>query len=163
MHASTPSLTTEQGVPAGPPCGLLRRLLVMLYDTAVVIALLMAATAGAMLAGMGDRRALVDPAFTLYLLAVWYLYLAWCWHRGGMTLGMRAWRVVIEDRQEERPGWGACTLRFAVSLASAAALGAGFLWSLVDREKRGWHDLASGTRLIVKSKPRLHPQIKPSA
>jgi uncharacterized RDD family membrane protein YckC len=31
---------------------------------------------------------------------------------------------------------------------SLAAAGLGFLWSLVDAERRTWHDLASGTVLV---------------
>jgi hypothetical protein len=38
--------------------------------------------------------------------------------------------------------------RFLLSLLSAAALGMGFLWSLLDRQQRCWHDRLSGTRLF---------------
>jgi uncharacterized RDD family membrane protein YckC len=119
----------------------------MAYDTVVVTALLMAATALAMLAGFREVSAARDPLFLLYLLAVWFAYLGWCWHRGGMTLGMRAWRVYLENAEGGRPGWGRCLARFLLSLLSAAPAGAGFLWSLFEREKRCWHDLLSGTRL----------------
>lgn len=120
----------------------------MFYDAAVLVSLLMLATGLAMLAGFGGRRAMEDPGFTAYLAAVWYLYLAWCWRRGGMTVGMRAWRVRIETLDGRRPGWGRSAVRFAVSLLSAAAGGIGFLWSLVDGRRRTWHDIASRTRLV---------------
>ena len=120
----------------------------MFYDTAVVVALLMLATALAMLAGFGGRTALQDPLLTAWLTAVWFLYLAWCWRRGGMTVGMRAWRVRIESENGGRPGWGQCAIRFGISLLSAAAGGIGFLWSLVDRRERTWHDILSQTRLV---------------
>jgi uncharacterized RDD family membrane protein YckC len=134
--------------PALRPCGLLRRLMIMVYDLVIIMALLMLAAALALLAQSGDKTAFRDPGYTAYLLAVWYLYLAWCWRRGGMTLGMRAWRVRIIDNNGNRPGWAQCTLRFLCSVLSAAALGSGFIWSLFDREKRCWHDIASGTRLL---------------
>jgi uncharacterized RDD family membrane protein YckC len=120
----------------------------MLYDAVAIIALLMAATALAMLAGFRELDVLKDPGYALYLLAVWFAYLGWCWHRGGMTLGMRAWRVRIERTDGSRPGWGVCLARFLLSLLSAAAVGAGFLWSLFDRHKRCWHDRWTGTRLL---------------
>jgi uncharacterized RDD family membrane protein YckC len=117
------------------------------YDAIAVIALLMLVTALAMLAGFRELNVVRDPLYGASLAATWFLYLAWCWRRGGMTVGMRAWRVRIETLQGGTPGWGACLLRFLVSLLSGAAAGAGFLWSLFDRDRRCWHDIASGTRL----------------
>jgi len=119
----------------------------MFYDAVAVLALLLLATALAMLAGFREVTALRDPLFTAWLLLVWFLYLGLCWRGGGMTVGMRAWRIVIENDAGARPGWGACLLRFAVSLLSAAAAGLGFAWALLRRDRRTWHDLASGTRL----------------
>ncbi len=90
----------------GTPCSLFRRLLIMLYDGVIIVALLMLATAFAMLAGTGNHTAMQDPLYTAYLVLVWFAYLAWCWHTGGMTLGMRAWHVCITDETGRRPGLG---------------------------------------------------------
>jgi uncharacterized RDD family membrane protein YckC len=121
---------------------------IMVYDFFIVISLLMLATMLAMFAGFGDRTAMQDPVYTAYLFSIWFFYLTWCWHKGGMTVGMRAWRVKIEDENGNLPGWGKSTIRFLAALLSAAAIGIGFAWSLVDSRKRTWHDLLSGTRLI---------------
>jgi uncharacterized RDD family membrane protein YckC len=139
---------TETANGTGRPCSLWRRLLIMGYDAAAVIALLMLVTALAMLAGFRELNVVRDPLYSACLAATWFLYLGWCWHRGGMTVGMRAWRVRIETLQGGPPGWGACLVRFLVSLLSGAAAGAGFLWSLFDRDRRCWHDIVSGTRLL---------------
>jgi uncharacterized RDD family membrane protein YckC len=132
----------------GTPCGLGRRLLIMLYDGVIIAALLMLATAFAMLAGTGNHTAMQDPLYTAYLVLVWFTYLAWCWHKGGMTLGMRAWHVCVTDETGSRPGWGWCAIRFLTSILSAAPAGLGFLWSLIDADKRTWHDKVSRTRLL---------------
>ncbi|MEJ2534475.1 MAG: RDD family protein, partial [Gammaproteobacteria bacterium] len=130
-----------------------RRLIVMVYDGLVVTGLLLIAAAVA-LPVTGDRvQAGRDVFYTLYLLAVWFAYLGWCWSRAGQTIGMKAWRV----RLAPQPGtpftpWRAL-VRFAVSLCSAAALGAGFLHALLRRDRATWHDLASGTRLLVEPRP----------
>jgi uncharacterized RDD family membrane protein YckC len=121
---------------------------IIVYDFTIVISLLILATMLAMLAGFGGRTAMKDPVYTVYLLSIWFFYLAWCWHQGGMTVGMRAWRVKIEDENGNRPGWGRSTIRFLASLLSAAAAGIGFAWALVDSRNRTWHDILSGTRLI---------------
>jgi len=121
---------------------------IIVYDSVIVISLLILATLLAMLAGFGGRTAMEDPVFTAYLFSVWFVYQAWCWRQGGMTVGMRAWRVRIEDEKGNKPGWGKSTIRFFVSLLSAAAAGLGFLWGLVDARDRTWHDILSGTRLV---------------
>lgn len=139
--------TTETVETDFEPCGLGRRLLAMLYDALVLVAILLLATALALMAGSGAVTAGRDPLFTLYLALVWFLYLALCW-RLGMTVGMRAWGIRIVDADGENPGWGACVLRFGASLLSAAPAGLGFWWSLFDPGRRAWHDIASGTYLV---------------
>jgi uncharacterized RDD family membrane protein YckC len=120
----------------------------MLYDAIAVVALLMLAAALSLLVGFRETVAMRDPVFTLYLALVWFLYFGFCWHRGGLTLGMRAWRVRIATEAGELPGWGRCLARFLAAMLSAVPAGAGFLWSLFERRKRTWHDLLSGTRLV---------------
>ncbi len=134
------------------PCGLPRRLMIIIYDTVIVIALLMAATALMLPFQSGPHMAGKDPWYTAYLLAVWYGYLAWCWRRGGVTLGMRSWRVRLVSDQPGPPGHGQCAIRFVCSLASAGLAGLGFLTSLLDAHKRCWHDRASRTRLLFTPK-----------
>lgn len=120
----------------------------MAYDAVAVIVLMMAVTALLLLTPLGRQRAIEDPLPTAILLFTWYLYLAWCWRRGGLTLGMRAWRTRLIFEQPTPPGWGRCLLRFLVSLVSAAAFGAGFLWSLLNPGRKTWHDLASRSALL---------------
>jgi uncharacterized RDD family membrane protein YckC len=132
-------------------------LLVMLYDAVAVIALLMLATALALLVRPQGATAMRDPGYTAYLLLVWFAYLAWCWRSGGMTLGMRAWKVRIVDEAGQQPTWLACAIRFGVSLLSAAVLGAGFAWIAIDEKKRAWHDRVSRTKLIRFTPPGARP------
>ena len=101
-----------------------------------------------LLAGIHGQIALRDPVYTLYLFLIWFFYIAGCWSLGGMTVGMRAWKIRIEDVDGNRPDWKKSSIRFFVSLLSAAAAGAGFLWSITDRQNRCWHDMASSTRLL---------------
>ncbi len=144
------------------PCGLLRLLMVMVYDAIVVVAILMVAGAIALELPFKHQTAGKDPAYTLYLLLAWFLYLAWCWRHGGMTLGMRAWRVRLLNcrvgSSNPVPGWGQCGLRFLGAWLSAAPAGLGYLWMLIDREKRSWHDRLSQTHLVHCGKAaRLQP------
>jgi len=141
-------MTTPARTGQPVPCGLGRRLLIIVYDTLIVLALLMLAAAVALPVTGGAQQAFRDVPYTLYLAAVWFAYLGWCWTRGGQTVGMRAWKVRLRTGRETLPGWHAVGIRFAVSLVSALCLGAGFWLSLFRPDRACWHDRASGTRLV---------------
>ena len=120
----------------------------MLYDAVIMLALLIVATAIALPFGDINKVALHDFWFTLWLFVVCFFYLAACWRYGGMTMGMRAWRVKLMSADEQVISWPRCLLRFLVGLVSLGAFGLGILWALVDSRNRGWHDLAARTLLI---------------
>lgn len=132
-------------------CRLPRRLLAMLYDALVLLGLLLLATAIALPFGDVNKVAFHDFWFTLWLLAVCFAYLGACWRYGGMTLGMRAWRLKLVSDDERAISWSRCLLRFLVGLVALGAFGLGILWALVDSRNRGWHDLAARTLLIKTS------------
>lgn len=128
-------------------CRLPRRLMSMLYDALIILALLIIASAFALPLTGEQVRAGESFGFTVYLLAVWFAYLGWCWSQSGQTLGMRAWKIRIHDLNGRLPGWRECAVRFAVSWASAACLGLGFISALLRKDRSCWHDLASNTSL----------------
>lgn len=82
------------------------------------------------------------------LVGATFLYAGLSWRFGGQTLGMRAWRLRAVDAQGNPPGWAAIALRFGIGAVSLAAAGLGFVWVLIDRERRSWHELASGTLTV---------------
>jgi len=133
-------------------CPLPRRLLVMLYDAVILLGLLMLATALLLPFGYTDSVAFRDVWFTLYLLAVCFLYLGSCWHFGGMTVGMRAWQVKLVNRDGGMISWVTCLQRFVVAAVSIALAGLGFLWAIFDKKNSTWHDRIAHTELIVNKK-----------
>lgn len=120
----------------------------MLYDAFILLGLLILASALALPFGDPDKVAFHHAGFTLWLLVVCFAYLGACWRYGGMTVGMRAWRVKLISDDEQVVSWPRCLLRFLIGLASLGTFGLGFFWALVDSKNRGWHDLAARTLLI---------------
>jgi uncharacterized RDD family membrane protein YckC len=129
-------------------CSLPRRLLVILYDSIIMLGILMIASAIALPVGNTDKLAFKDFWFTLWLLVACFAYLGSCWRYGGMTIGMRAWRVRLISSDKPLISWPMCVLRFLIGLISVSVLGLGILWALVDHKNRTWHDLAAHTILI---------------
>ncbi len=78
-----------------PRCGLPRRLMAIIYDTIIVVGLLLIAAAIASPFDEGNQQAFRDPFFSLYLLAIWFFYLSLCWIHGVMTFGMRSLSFIL--------------------------------------------------------------------
>jgi uncharacterized RDD family membrane protein YckC len=139
-----------------PTPSLLRRLVAMLYDSLLVIPLIMAGTA--LVLGIGqllslDRESLA-PAWAVQGIAVVGCsgFFVLFWMKSGQTLGMQAWRIKLVAAQGRKLTVGRLLMRCAAALLSAACLGLGYLWCLVDREGLGWHDRLTGTRLVLLPK-----------
>jgi uncharacterized RDD family membrane protein YckC len=88
---------------------------------------------------------LLVQALVLTLTAAYFVV---SWTRGGETIGMRAWRLRVVRADGSPVHWLQALLRFLAALISLALVGSGFWWALIDREKRGWHDIATGTVLV---------------
>ena len=139
-------------MPDKQPSGLLRRLAAMIYDSLLVLALLMLATVPFIAVRSGDA-VLDSPAYQFSLVLVIYVFFVGFWTTRGRTLGMQSWGLQLEDRHGRIPGPLAASVRFVVAIVSLVTLGLGFLWQLVDRDKMSWHDRLSGTRLMHYPKP----------
>ena len=150
-------MTGATAGPSSPQAGrpvrpaLLRRLAALVYDALLLFALLFAATVPVLILTGGQAVGPNEPGFTVWLLAVSYVYLGWCWTRSGQTLGMRAWRMRVRTRDGRRLGWRHALARFAAGLVSIGAAGAGLLWVAFDRDGLSLHDRLSGTALEMVS------------
>ena len=136
---------------AASPAHLGWRLTAAVYDLLPLLALWFLAsgialtiTAGALDVHHLGYKLLVQ-AFVLLASAAYFVV---SWMRGGQTVGMKPWRLRIVGADGESIGFQRALLRFTVALVSLAALGLGFLWCLIDRERRAWHDIAAGTLLV---------------
>ncbi|MDT8448622.1 MAG: RDD family protein [Wenzhouxiangellaceae bacterium] len=130
------------------PCPLPRRMVAMLYDALIVVAIWMVGAALVVIPS-GGAVGSGNPLFQAYLLALAFAYFYASWNFRGQTLGMRAWRIRL-DAGSARPGIGCLAVRFAIAIVSALLAGAGYLWALGREDRATWHDLASRTRLVCR-------------
>lgn len=143
--------------PSLPVAGLPRRLGAMLYDTLLVLAVLMAVTL--LFLPLTDGEAItpgesgtLEHVYRLTLLLIVCGFFAWFWIHRGQTLGMASWRLRIERFDGGPLTWGDALKRLAAACLSWLPAGLGFLWVLIDRDRLAWHDRLSGTRLVVEPK-----------
>jgi uncharacterized RDD family membrane protein YckC len=151
---NTPSEASD-ATPAGPrsaaPAHLGWRLLAIVYDLLPLVALWFATSLivylvrGEQEVRPGSLAAWIE--FALLWLVTGAYFVA-SWSRVGASLGMRAWRLKALAADGRAASFRALCVRYLVATLSLFALGIGFLWSLIDAERRTWHDLASGTRFV---------------
>lgn len=144
-----------------PTPGLPRRLAAIVYDTLLILPIIMVAVAIATgisvwitgSAGDDDYSATLPPLLVQVIAVAcvtgFYCYF-WCLR--GQTLGMQAWRIRLRSVDGGPVGLGQALLRCLCALLSIAPLGAGYLWCLVDRQGRSWHDRLSRTQLELVPK-----------
>jgi len=155
--------------------GLVRRLLCIVYDLLLIIALIFIASIppvvlfSAPAAGGGELQPAFYQGHPLWL-AAFYLYLAtvvfgfygWFWTHGGQSLGMKTWGVRVEQWDGRPLTWGVALKRYVWAIVSWAIAGIGFLMSLFRADGMALHDLKSGTRLVKTRRPR-QPDAPPEA
>lgn len=132
---------------------LLRHLTAMLYDALLVLALVAVvnglALGAVVTATDGEQQVLNAHLAQLLTTLSIVLFFSIFWVKSGQTLGMQTWRIKLVDFQGGPPTIGKSILRCLGAFLSAACLGLGYLWCLVDRNHRYWHDYISGTELIL--------------
>lgn len=135
-----------------------RRLMAMLYDTFLVLPLIMLSVAIAMgihsyLNG-ADAEPLAPWLVQVITLLTLIGFFRAFWLKSGQTLGMQAWRIKLVGIDGSVPNTSHVIRRCLGAALSALCLGAGYWWCLFDPNKRYWHDYLSGTELILVDKKR---------
>lgn len=153
------------------PCPLWRRLLALVYDVLIVVAIVMVvgllcqlATGGKLIGTNGHAeipvwyRPLQGLVVSAYFISSWLL--------GGQTLGMRPWRIRLTRRDGSSPTLQQAVLRVLVAAAPMLVLMLAptsgmritlwtllavwvvwFATALVDPRRRALHDIVAATEL----------------
>ena len=137
-------------------CSLPRRLAAIVYDALVVTAVLFFAAVPVVLLHGGAVEESIP--FRVYLVAVAFAFFGGFWTHGGQTIGMRAWRVWLVRDDGGPVRWRDAALRYVLAVGSWLPVAAGFLWALIDRDSRAWHDRFSGTHLVHVPRQRRAAQ-----
>ena len=143
------------------------RFMAMLYDTFLLIAILMCTSAVYTLAAVsltGDftQSAAISTDDVLHDLkpielgwpifpvlgSVYCGFFIFFWHNTGQTLGMLVWKIKVVSSNDEAVSITQCLIRIIIAFFSFALLGAGYLILLRKSAQQSWHDRASKTKVI---------------
>ncbi len=146
-----------------PRAGLFRRLAVMVYDFLVVVAITMVAVIVAFIIsqivislgfvhlddGQEHYELLEDSIlYQAYLLSCIITFYLWFWTHGGQTVGMKTWRMRIQNTDGSHINMKQAGIRLVASL-----FGLGNLWLIFDRKnKLALQDKLAKCEVVVLSK-----------
>ena len=134
--------------------GLPRRIASAIYDLLLTTALALVVTLP-FIALFGDST----QGWRRHLLQIWVLtavgsYYVWFWTRGGQTLAMKTWRIrLVRARDGAGVGTARAVHRYVLAVIGALALGLGFAYALLDRDRQFLHDRLAGTAIVDAAKP----------
>lgn len=157
-----------------------RRLIVMVYETFLLLAVEMLAVALYLLVTRNSHAPLAQHGLKLFLFLVTGAYFVWCWTDSGHTLAMKTWRLrLTSDGQARVPlrtavlryllAWGwflpalmvcaAFGLHGKTEISAAIAVGvvAWGLTAFLDKDRQFLHDRLAGTRLVQLPKANAKP------
>jgi uncharacterized RDD family membrane protein YckC len=152
-----------------------RRLIAMVYETFLLLAVDMLAVALYLLVTRNNHAPAFQLGLKVYLFLVTGAYFIYAWTNSGHTLAMKTWRMHVVTAGHQPLPLRAAALRYLLawgwflpallvrSLAglhgkgeTAAILAAGVLaWGLtafLDRDRQFLHDRLAGTRLVLLPK-----------
>jgi uncharacterized RDD family membrane protein YckC len=98
-----------------------------------------------------NAGAAIGSAFLLvfFVLLISLAYFPWFWARGGQTPGLRMFHLrVVRDADGGPVSGGQAVMRLIGYWIDSIVFYIGFAWILVDKRRRGWHDLLAGTCVI---------------
>jgi uncharacterized RDD family membrane protein YckC len=148
MPMNTPTTSTQRE--SAYPAHLGWRLLAIIYDALPCAALLFVSSV-VLLALHGGKPASPDTVWGFVTLLVYWCvvagYAVISWRRGGQTMGMRPWRLMVLNAEGKNASLKLLFLRYAIASLSGGLV---LLWCLFDPQKRGLHDIASGTLMVRK-------------
>ena len=132
--------------------GLVRRLMAIIYDLFLLIALLLIATTAFVMVFNEGNKILpghpLHPFLVIFLVIICFGFYGWFWTHGGQTLGMKTWKMKLQQKNAQPITWPLALIRFTTAVISWSAAGLGFFWSLFHPQRRTWHDIASNCVLV---------------
>lgn len=170
MIAITPATTTE--ATTSPTPTVKRRLMAMVYDVFLLLAVDMLAVALWLIVTRNSHAPLAQYGRNVFLFVVTGAYFVHCWTDSGHTLAMKTWRLRLVDARDGRLlGRRTAVLRYLLAWgwflpalvacgvfgwkdkgSIGIAVGVGVLaWAMTaffDRDRQFLHDRLLGTRLV---------------
>jgi len=128
--------------------GFWRRTVSLLYESLLLLAVLMIASFIFHLIFRDINASYFRPLYQFYLAIVMGYYFTWFWTHGGQTLSMQTWKMRIVTIDGNNLDKQKATIRYLLALIGILFFGIGIFWALFDRDHQFLHDRLAGTQII---------------
>jgi uncharacterized RDD family membrane protein YckC len=138
---------------------LLRRLAALIYDSFLLIAItfgygILLLLIKIIFNGLSNLENIQPGPLLQWLsfggwLGCLFSYYYVCWRKQGQTLGMKAWRLKLQQQNGDLASPKQCLIRGVSAPLSMACVGLGYLWILLPTAKGCLHDALSETEVII--------------
>lgn len=125
-----------------------RRIAAIFYDSILLTGILFVATAILLTLNHGEAFSPGNLYYSSALVVITATFFIWFWTHGGQTLGMRAWKIRLENDDGTACEPRTALTHWIVGVILGSLLGLGWWFALIDRRGRALQDLICGTRVI---------------
>jgi uncharacterized RDD family membrane protein YckC len=137
---------------------LARRFAIFVYDGLIILAMLIlmgfviTAIKQLMIGNIEEDFQFTKFLNLLNLVLVPYIYHHFFWRKGGQTVGMKTWRVRVNNQLNSQGlNTRQCLIRYFGGWVSFCAFGLGYLFAL-RKNRQAWHDSWSNSELLQLEK-----------
>lgn len=125
-----------------------RHLAALVYEVLPVFAVTFLATLPLIAFRGGESVPVGSWMFRCWLMLAVGAYFVSGWLWGGQTMGAKAWRLRVVNDDGKTLNWRQAWGRYLIALLGWIPFGLGHWSAWLRKDRRGWHDLATGTRLV---------------
>lgn len=156
-----PNRPAEHAVPQPLPAGFVSRSIAFAIDLGLITIVIVGASSLVQLIGLLLPKwiwltAALPVVITAVVSFIPLTYFFLTVGIAGQTLGKALMGIRIVDAGGGRLSLARSLIRTFAYLVSLIPLLMGFLWILIDRDRRAWHDLISGSRVVYEPRsPQL--------
>lgn len=138
----------------GRVAGFVTRLFAFTLDIVICVAIV--ATGGwiaVLFAGLADQLGLkmpvsLDALYVFFIPLIVAMYFVMFWSLTGRTVGKWLLGLRVIDERGHAPTIGHCVIRVIGYLVSMMVFWLGFVWVIVDDNRRAWHDHMARTWVV---------------
>ena len=129
---------------------LLKKMVACIYELLLLAALWMIVVA-IYIAIVGEANTMTKRL--LLQLLLWMstgAYFVRCWCKTGQTLAMQTWKLKVVNSQGHLLTIKQACVRYMFASISLLALGFGFLWTILDKDRQYLHDRLLQSKIVLQ-------------